>query len=110
MQNSNLENVQDTIKAEIRKDIKKRMPADFYGLFYVTLQNLTISFNWYDKHQLRQLVVLEILQSFPKRLSKNEIDKLRNILKDSCTAQHNSNFERDMFNDTGFYLTKNETL
>lgn len=104
----NTEKIKDTIKAEIRKDIKKRMPSDFDGLFNVTLQHLTKNYAFYDKYKLRQILVSEIIERFSKRLSEKDTTRLRKIWQDTDRQQQNSNFERDMFNDSGSYLTTNK--
>lgn len=103
MKNSDLEKtVQDAIRAEVRFSIKKRKPSNFHELYYGTMLSMTASFGWYDKYWLRQLVVTELLDSFPNLLSKNDIQKLDAIFRKASQQQQKSNIERDKFNTHEF--------
>jgi hypothetical protein len=95
MKNLDLEK---TIRAAVRSDLKERNPSDFHELYFSTLTNVTASFTWYDKYLLRQLVASEILSSFPRRVTEAYKLKLVAIWCGAGQQRQESNWEREAFN------------
>lgn len=99
MKNPDLEKtVVNAIRAAIKADIRERMPKTFYELYYDTLTNVTSKFYWYDKHLLRQKVVIILFENFPKLLNEDYLHKLNAIWKEANQERDESNRERRIYN------------
>ena len=97
MKNLDLD-LEKTIRAAVRADLKERKPSDFDGLYFSTLVNVTASFTWYDKYRLRSLVSSEIMASFPKLVTEADKRKLVAICFKAGKQINESNMEREKFN------------
>jgi hypothetical protein len=83
----------EKIRKEIRTSIRKRMPLTFEGLYEETFSHLTGVYWWYDRNILRQYIVIELLETFPKRLSFADRARLTAIWRDADRAREKTKLD-----------------
>lgn len=83
----------EKIRKEIRASIRKRLPLTFEGLYGDTFETLTGIYWYIDRNVLRQQVVIELFETFSKRLTGADRARLTDIWREADRAREKSKFE-----------------
>lgn len=88
-----MQKIENSIRKYIRSNIRNRMPLTFEGLYEDTFETLSGVFELIDRNALKQILISELTQTFPQRLSKADTDKLRKIWGEADRARQKSKFD-----------------
>lgn len=90
-----MQKIENSIRKYIRKNIRNRMPSTFEGLFYDTFETLTGIFELIDRNALRQILVAELSETFPKRLSFADRARLTAIWREADRAREKTKLDNN---------------